>query len=189
MNSIYVATSSPRRIDLLNRFNFRFEIIEPCPERSDSAIPQERVIQRALSKTECIKKPGIIVSFDTIVVLSDRILEKPGSIEDARKMLLELSGKWHKVMTGIIIKHGAKMEDYVEITKVKFAEIQEELIDISFLKYNPLDKAGSYGIQDFSGIFIEKIEGDYYNVVGLPLYTFYRALKEDFNLAEPEIFK
>ena len=188
MCKIFVATSSPRRIKLLSDFGFRVKIVKACFEVSDSNDPEKRAIEKATSKIECLKMDGIIVGFDTVVAVSGKILEKPESLEDARKMILELSNKWHDVITGMAIKKDNLVRKYSVITRVKFVEIQEELIDIAFLKYNPLDKAGAYGIQDFSGIFVEKIEGDYYNVVGLPVNRFYRVLRYEFNMKDEELF-
>ncbi len=188
MCKIFVATSSPRRIKLLSDFGFRVKIVKACSELSDSNDPIEKAIEKATSKIECLNLDGIIVGFDTVVAVSGRILEKPESLEDARRMILELSDKWHDVITGMAIKKDDLVRKYSVITKVKFVKIQEELINIAFLKYNPLDKAGAYGIQDFSGIFVEKIEGDYYNVVGLPIARFYEVLRFEMGLSIKDIF-
>ena len=189
MNKIYIATTSPRRIKLLKDFDFRFELLVPCKEHSEHEEPYLRVKKRAKSKIECLEKDGILAGFDTIVVLKDTILEKPLTHKDAKKMLMLLSEKWHNVITAIAIKHKGIIKTFTETTKVKFRKIHEEEIDFAFTKYNPLDKAGAYGIQDFSGIFVEKIHGDYYNVVGLPAGKFYSVLKKDYGCLLECIFK
>ncbi len=189
MSEIYIATTSPRRIKLLKDFGFKVEFVEPCREHSEHKDPYKRVKERAQSKVECMERDGILVGFDTIVVLEDRILEKPSTHEEAKEMLLLLSGEWHEVITAIAVKHMSIIKTYREITKVKFREIHEEEINFAFLKYNPLDKAGAYGIQDFSGIFVERIEGDYYNVVGLPVVKFYEVLRFKMGLDIKDIFE
>lgn len=189
MNKIYIATTSPRRIKLLEDFDFRFELLVPCKEHAEHEDPYLRVKERAQNKIECLEKDGILAGFDTIVVLKDTILEKPLTHEDAKRMLMLLSEKWHNVITAIAIKHKGIIKTFTETTKVKFRKIHEEEINLAFTKYNPLDKAGAYGIQDFSGIFVEKIQGDYYNVVGLPAGKFYSALKKDYGCNLECIFK
>ncbi len=188
MNKIYVATTSPRRIKLLHDFHFRVEFLKPCREHSEHTAPFIRVEERAKSKIECIKKQGLVIGFDTIVVLEDKILEKPLDLNEARDMILLLGGKWHEVITAIAIKHKDTVKSYRCISRVKFRHIDENEIDQAFSRYNPLDKAGAYGIQDFSAIFIEKIEGDYYNVVGLPITRFYVILRERYGLSYNGIF-
>ena len=189
MSKICIATTSPRRIKLLKDFGFKVEFINPCHEHSEHKDPYERVKERAQSKIECMEKDGILVGFDTIVVLKDKILEKPSTHEEAKEMLLLLSGKWHKVITAIAVNHTGIIKTYSEITKVKVRKIHEEEINLAFSKYNPLDKAGAYGIQDFSGIFVERIEGDYYNVVGLPVSKFYEVLRFEMGLGIKDIFE
>ncbi len=176
-SDIFVATRSPRRIKILSDFGFRVKFIDPCPEISHAKDPKKRAIEKAKSKIECLDIGGILVGFDTVVSIDNEILEKPRTIDEAKDMLLKLSGGWHSVITGMVFKNNGAYSHYSVITRVKFTKINEDEINLAFLKYNPLDKAGAYAIQEFSGIFVERIEGDYYNVVGLPVARFYAILR------------
>ena len=189
MSKIYVATTSPRRIKLLRDFGFAASTLKPCMEHARTKDIKTFSIEKAKSKIECIEKDGIIVGFDTIVAHGNEILEKPKNIDEARNTLMKLSDRWHEVITGMVFKENGRIRSYNVITRVKFIKITEKLLDIAFLRYNPLDKAGAYAIQEFSGIFVERIEGDYYNVVGLPLVRFYEVLRYDIGLDIDAIFQ
>ena len=128
---------------------------------------------------------GIIIGADTIVVLKGKIMGKPGSNKDAVRMLRTLSGNEHKVYTGIAIINtltGGMFIDY-EMTKVKFRRLEKDEINFYVRTNSPMDKAGAYGIQDdFGSTFVEKITGDYFNVVGLPVVKTYLGLKKIMNI-------
>lgn len=193
-NRIILASSSPRRKYLLNmilsNFGLKFDII---PANIKEYIPLNTVKYSILVKKLALMKArgvsginkGIIIGADTIVVLNEIILGKPNSKKEAGKMLRYLSGKEHKVYTGIAIYDtfsGKKYVDY-EMTKVKFREIERNEIEFYVRGNSPLDKAGAYGIQDdFGSTFVEKINGDYFNVVGLPVVKTYIGLKNMLNL-------
>jgi len=192
-NNIILASASPRRKELLEmlfrNFGLKFsvrpaQIEELLPEKSDmpQKIVSEFARQKALSSGK--KYKGIIIGADTIVVLNKRILGKPQSDNDARNMLKMLSGKTHKVYTGVSIINSItkKNHTFFEETKVTFRKISIKEIDFYVGTGAALDKAGAYGIQDDLGsTFVSKIEGDYFNVVGLPVLKTYLGLKNFIN--------
>lgn len=178
MKNIILASSSPRRQELLRQIGLEFEIIVPdCDEFIDDSIPIEKAIQKtAYEKAKCVvdkfpvRDNSIIISADTIVV-GEHVLGKPGSCDKAIEMLEKLSGRLHYVITGICI-YDSESNQYItdyEKTTVKMTAMTKEQI-ISYVNTGePIDKAGAYGIQGKGGLYIEKIDGCYYNVVGLPL--------------------
>lgn len=178
---ILLASASPRRADILKMAGIQFEVHPADIEeivREDLA-PSEVTIDIALQKLRAIqsKFPNkIILTSDTVVVLENEILGKPNGIVGAKEMLQKISGKAHEVITGVVISNGLKQTSFSVSTKVYFKVLSEAEIDFYIEHHKPFDKAGSYAIQEFIGaIGIEKIEGDYYNVVGLPIS---RVIKE-----------
>lgn len=127
-----------------------------------------------------IIKRGLILGADTIVVLDDIILEKPAGRDDARRMLRLLSGRWHSVITGVALYEPERERKLVdcEETRVKFAELERDEIEWYAQSDEPLDKAGAYAIQGRASLFVERIEGDYQNVVGLPVRLVYRLARQ-----------
>jgi septum formation protein len=119
-----------------------------------------------------------VLGADTTVVIEDEIAGKPIDTEDARRMLRALSGKWHEVLTGVTLLRGHKVLSDVAVTRVKFSEMSESEIDWYVSTEEPMDKAGAYGIQGYASRFVERIEGSYSNVVGLPVQMVYKMLKE-----------
>ncbi|MFA6570687.1 MAG: Maf family protein, partial [Bacteroidota bacterium] len=167
---------------------FQFEII-PANIEEETAFrnvdPSEHVCDLAMQKAEFIAKhrsePAIILGSDTIVLLKGEILNKPVDKKDAVRMLKKLSGKTHVVYTGIALVEvpGNRSVSTCQRTNVKFRKLSEEEIIAYVATGSPMDKAGAYGIQDdFGAIFIENIEGCYYNIVGLPLELLYTTLKK-----------
>lgn len=171
---LVLASASPRRLDLL-----RTAGIEPlvcptdCEEISGGMSPRDLVMANARLKAEACAKaqPGdVIVAADTVVALGDKIFGKPVDADDAKKMLAELSGRTHSVFTGVAVwKNGELTADAAE-TKVTFRELTPEEIDAYVATGEPLDKAGAYAIQGGAGAFVAEIDGDFDNIVGLPLY-------------------
>lgn len=182
---IYLASISKRRFYLFNQIGFDFEV---CPsnivEKFDlNKSPEENVktlsYLKAFEVAQTIQN-GYIVGADTIVVLNGEILGKPVDDYDAFRILKKLSNREHKVYTGFTIidkPSGKKISDY-ELTYVKFRELTDEEIKEYIASQSPMDKAGAYGIQDdYGSLFVEKINGCFYNVVGFPLTKFYVTLK------------
>lgn len=183
---VYLASQSPRRKKLLEQINLKFECfsVDLNEEIFPGEIPEKAVLRLAVEKmnaAEKMKNEGIIITADTIVVLSGRIIGKPEDKNDAFKLLTGLSGNTHKVLTGFMIKNlstGQSVIDY-ETTEVTFRLLDEQEIRDYIETGSPMDKAGAYGIQDdFGAVFVEKISGCYYNVVGLPLAKVYKKLME-----------
>jgi septum formation protein len=186
---IVLASKSPRRIEILNKFT-KFESIPSLVEEkySKRLRPKEIAMYlsliKALDVEERIKeKNAIIISADTIVVL-DEILEKPKSREEAFCFLQKLKGRVHKVITGYTIlnqKNLKKITDFEE-TKVEFGNYDNSFIDKYLDKNEYIDKAGAYAIQGYGKLLVKKITGDYMNIVGFPIYYISQHLKNDFNI-------
>ena len=183
---IYLASKSPRRRKLLKQLGIKFKAfsVESPEDFLDGEHPVECVKRIAIEKMELAKykvNQSIIITADTIVVLQHKVIGKPSSKTDAIKILSQLSGKVHTVYTGFCVlnqRTGLMILDY-EKTDVKFRKlIKDEIIDY-VSGGSPMDKAGAYGIQDdFGAVFVERINGCYYNVVGLPLTKLYKALRK-----------
>lgn len=181
-----LASKSPRRIKLLQQINLNFTSEDSAVEEADcnSHSPVACVRQNSRLKADAVAlrhKTGIIIGADTIVVLGGKILGKPKNIKQAELYLKILSGKRHIVYTGIyLINKDFRKELFAyEKTSVYFRELPADEIKYYVKTHPPLDKAGAYGIQDdFGCLFISKINGDYYNVVGLPLTKLYIMLKQ-----------
>ena len=182
-----LASASERRQELLNRIIDNFDIIISDFDEEKvkfNGNVEEYVIEvaegKALDVLSRISEDSIIIAADTIVVDGDKILGKPKSEEDAYKMLKDLSGKVHRVYSAVVVVNSKtnKVKKECIFTEVKFKDLTNEEI----LKYistkEPLDKAGAYGIQGIGGVFVERITGCYYNVVGLPLNLLNNILEE-----------
>lgn len=181
-----LASKSQRRNNLLKQIGLDFIAVDSKTEEINSGnySPLDVIRFNSINKSKSVSqnyKNEIIISADTIVVLDDKILNKPDSEAQAADYLKQLSNKTHLVFTGFnLVDTASKKEifDY-EITKVHFRNLHKDEINFYVETYKPLDKAGAYGIQDdFGCLFIDKIEGDYYNVVGLPLVKMYENLKK-----------
>ncbi|CAB50621.1 Maf-like protein [Pyrococcus abyssi] len=180
---IILASSSPRRREILGKF-FDIKVYpSEIDERSNARSPKERALDLARKKALAVHSRfpnDTIVAADTIVVLDGEVLGKPKSEREARVMLEKLSGKVHSVITGYCIIHNGKVVGGVEETKVKFRNLSEDLIEWYLSTEEWKDKAGSYGIQGYASIFVEWIQGDYYNVVGLPIKVVVELIKLGF---------
>lgn len=180
--SVVLASGSPRRRELLELMlpvPFRVEVsgfAEDLPKTDDPAVyVAETARQKGL---EVFRRcpDSLVVAADTVVVLDGEILEKPESEADARRTLRRLSGARHEVLTGVALFRESHERTFVERTSVFFSELHDADIDAYAATGEPEDKAGSYGIQGRAGVFVERIEGDYFNVVGLPMNRLSREL-------------
>ncbi|GMQ64986.1 Maf family protein [Vallitalea maricola] len=186
MKNIILASKSPRRKELLERLNLDFDVkVSQVDEESfEQDLPWKFVEKLAYEKANSVSKladnDSLVIGCDTVVVYEDKILGKPGDIGQARDYLEKLSGKKHLVYTGIAILDKNSNEKYIshEMTEVYMKELNEEEITCYIRTGEPLDKAGAYGIQGVGSILIEKINGDYYNVMGLPLNKLYKGLSK-----------
>jgi len=193
---IILASKSPRRKKLLNQLGLQF-IVKPSlvDESSTEEDPIKLVKELALRKALNVAQKcaeSLIIGSDTIVVHNNKILNKPGSKEEASVMLNNLSDTQHYVHTGVALiqtdinNEVVKSISFASCTKVFFSKLDQNEIDNYILSGSPMDKAGSYGIQDdYGAAFIHHIEGDFYNVVGLPINKLYHQLKVNF----PEIIQ
>ena len=187
---LILASASPRRKSLMDVLGLEFEIkISDCKEHIDTNNSVENIVmslsaQKAYAVAETLNNNCLVIGADTVVLYGNEILGKPQDVEDAIRMLKLLSGKTHSVYTGFTIintSDNTTVTDY-EKTNVKFKELTEkEIIDYVNTK-DPLDKAGAYSIQGIASSFVEKLDGDYNNVVGLPIYKLSKYLYNTFNI-------
>ena len=181
-----LASSSPRRQELLLRLQTPFDII--LPDVDESIIPPDGSPETYCTALAELKANDIsqhypnnlVIGSDTIVVLDDQIMGKPDDKSQAQKMLESLSGRTHHVYTGVCLKWAERNIHHLfaEITMVTFRELSEADINHYIESCPPYDKAGSYGIQDWSAVFVQEIKGCYDNVVGFPISRFYQELKK-----------
>ena len=179
---LVLASGSPRRSEIMNSVGWEFVKVVPDIDESErpGESPAEYVKRLAKEKAEAIAvlHPGeIVLAADTTVVIDDQIIGKPLDGPDARRMLTMLSGNWHEVLTGIAVARDGRVVVDMQSTRVKFAPMNAKEIDFLVEKGNPLDKAGAYAVQAQAALFIEGIEGDYWNVVGLPVSLVYELVR------------
>lgn len=182
---ILLASKSPRRRELLAKLRIPFEIVtigglkEEYPDSVPPIdIPQFLSDQKADAYSQLIRDNELIITADTLVILGDRVLGKPADADDAVRMLLEMSGKTHKVATGVTVTTCDRRTSFTTVSEVSFGEITEEEARYYVENFSPLDKAGAYGIQEWIGcVAVEGISGSFYNVMGLPVHRLYRELK------------
>tara|TARA_B100000686_G_scaffold73225_1_gene78993 strand:+ start:822 stop:1397 length:576 start_codon:yes stop_codon:yes gene_type:complete len=180
-SSVILASKSPRRENILKQIGIDFEIIPSniCENAELNLSPRKFVQYWSGKKAKVISKKNkdkIVIGADTIVYFKGKIIGKPKDKEESYKMLNNLSGKTHKVFTGVSIVYEEKniLRTFCQMTKVTVRDIPKNDILYYIDNYYTLDKAGSYGIQDWFSIWIKKIDGCYYNVMGLPLSKFYK---------------
>jgi septum formation protein len=180
---IILASASPRRAEILRTVNWPFETlplnIDETRQPGEDASTYVQRLARAKAEAAALRSPdSLIVGADTTVVIGDQILEKPDDHDDARRMLRQLSGHWHKVLTGVAIINASELRVAYETTEVKFAVMSQDEIDWYVSSGEPMDKAGAYAIQGRGARFIEGIRGDYFNVMGLPVRLLYEMLRQ-----------
>ena len=179
MNKIILASQSPRRKQLLEWAEVPFEIVIQSTDESflSTMAVEDIPVHIALNKAKAVQailndeqKKLTILAADTVVVLNEQIIGKPTGREDAINILSALSGNEHKVITGVVIMKGDQLISFADITNVFFHTLTAEQIVFYVDKYKPYDKAGAYAIQEWIGVVgIQKVEGDFYNVMGLPV--------------------
>lgn len=180
---LILASASPRRQELLRLITEDFTV---CPAAVDESLPPALSVREAarfLAKKKAMAviaehPEAVVLGSDTTVILGDTILGKPETPERAVEMLRMLSGKTHKVITGVALAKGDKVTSFQTVTKVTFYPLTEAHIQGYVATKEPLDKAGGYGIQGYGALLVQKIVGDYYGVVGLPVAPTARALAE-----------
>ena len=179
---IILASKSPRRKEILEMAGYSFEV---KVSNADENVVADDIKQMSLmiSKRKCDavyneNQDAIIISADTIVVINNKVLEKPKSIDNCREMINMIQDNVHEVYTSVVVKSKDKEVSFLETTKVYVGKMTREEIEEYINTTEPYDKAGGYAIQGIFGKYIEKIEGDYYNVMGLPIYRLNKVLKE-----------
>ena len=186
MKRVILASGSPRRKELLEMMGIEFEVMvsdkeEVVTDTDPVLVTKDLSRQKAEAVAEEIEE-GIVIGSDTVVSVDDKILGKPVDKDDALQMIGTLQGRSHMVYTGVTIinkgKRVVEVETFVEGTKVNVAKMTEEEIEAYADSDEPYDKAGSYAVQGVFAKHIEGIEGDYFNVVGLPVHALYEKLKE-----------
>jgi len=183
-SNIILASASPRRKELLEGLGYSFEVV---PSNVDEIYPVDLMLDKvpeylAKLKADSLSKNyshRIIISADTVVILENEILGKPTSAEDAKAMLRKLSGKKHEVVTGVCIVANGNTHLFSDSTFVYFKNLTDNEIEHYIQQFKPMDKAGSYGVQEWIGyVAVEKIEGSFYNVMGLPVNKVYSILTQ-----------
>ncbi len=183
---IILASQSPRRVELLQGLDIPFEqkVLQGIDESHPSSlasdeVPEFVVRKKAKAYASLLEDNKLIIVADTLVLLDDEVLGKPNNEDEAKTMLRSLSGRSHKVTTAVGILTCHKAVYFSDTTTVSFAELDEQAIDYYIKHYAPYDKAGGYGVQEWIGYFsIEKIEGSYFNVMGLPVQKLAKYLLE-----------
>lgn len=181
MPKIILASASPRRKELMELAGYDFEVIcadivEVVPEE---AMPQEVVMSLALQKAQAVAaehKEAVVIGSDTVVALDGKILGKPHSEQEACEMLRSLSGRTHKVFTGVAIVCGGKVKNFFDETDVEFYSLGDDEIKKYVATGEPTDKAGAYGIQGKGSVLVKRINGDFFSVMGLPIAKLYREM-------------
>lgn len=181
---IILASGSPRRRELLSQLGVDFEVktLKDIDESYPSHLRSSEVAayisrQKAEAYRKTLSPRDLVITADTIVCVGGNILGKPADMADAARMLRSLSGRDHEVVTGVTLLSQAYTHTFTTTTQVTFAQLSEQEIRHYVEHYRPLDKAGAYGIQEWIGMIgVEKIEGSYFNVMGLPVQRLYKAL-------------
>ena len=180
---VVLGSNSPRRRELLNDMGvkFRVEAIKGIDETYPANLPVEDIpvfLARIKAEGHPLMPNELLITADTVVVLDEAVLGKPASEKDAHRMLRALSGRAHRVISGVCVSTTERVESFADTSIVHFAELTDDEIDYYIEHYHPMDKAGAYGIQEWIGnIGISGINGDFYNVMGLPTRKLYQLLK------------
>ncbi|SRR5574343_445083 len=181
---LLLGSNSPRRKELLQNLGFSFEVVSiDCDEIFPKNLAAQDVAgylsELKANAFRTLEKDEVLLTADTVVAIENNILGKPKNAEEAKKMLKQLSSKTHEVYTGISFKTSEKLVTKTDVAHVEFSEISNEEIDFYIQNFQPFDKAGSYGIQEWLGMAkINKINGSFYTIMGLPTHLVYEILKE-----------
>jgi nucleoside triphosphate pyrophosphatase len=180
---LILASSSPRRAEILTAVGWPFETVtagvdETLNPGEEPAAYVQRLARQKAEAVIALRKTGLVLGADTTVVVENNLLGQPRNDDDARRMLRLLSGKWHEVLTGIaLMRIGRETMVDFERTRVRFAEMSEAEIDWYVSTGEPNGKAGAYAVQGSAALFIKEIEGDYFNIVGLPIRRVYEMAR------------
>ncbi len=189
-HKLILASGSPRRRELLAGLDLEFSVdtLNSFEEAVPAGMKAEDVpLYMAEGKSLGFHRPldedEVLLTADTVVIADETLMGKPHDRLQAQKMLRDLSGREHRVLTAVVLRNHEKKVKFVDTTIVSFSPLSEEEINYYIDRYRPFDKAGAYGIQEWIGYMgIEKISGSYFNVMGLPVHGVYKALKEEFGI-------
>lgn len=183
-SKILLGSKSPRRAQIFNEAGFEFQIVDiDVEELAPDQLPQEEVAAfianlKSEAYTSALSENELLVTADTVVAINGEILGKPANAEDAWRMLKLLSSQTHLVYTGVVIKSMHQKVIFTEVTEVDFYDLSDESIQYYIHHFQPYDKAGAYGVQDFMGYYgVKGMRGCYYNVMGFPMARFFRELE------------
>lgn len=183
---LILGSKSPRRREILGMVTDDFTVrVSDCDESYDEETPLcqvPRILAERKASAISLEEDEVVIGCDTVVIYENELMGKPKDKADAVRMLKKLSGTTHQVISGIAVRSKDKIYSEAVTTNVTFRSLTDEEISTYVEKSNPVDKAGAYGIQEAAGAFVEKIEGDFYNVVGLPLCRLCEILKNEFNI-------
>jgi len=183
---IILASNSPRRKELLSGLDLEYEVkvLPDVDESYPDSLEKEKVAEyishkKAKAYLPYLEDKTLLITADTIVLLDGVIYGKPVDEEDAKRMLQDLSGKTHQVITGVCLTKKGRQKSFSVVSEVRFAKLEEQEIDYYVSKYKPLDKAGAYGVQEWIGyVAVEYMSGSYFNIMGLPIQRLYQELKK-----------
>ena len=181
---LILASSSPRRAEILKSVGWPFDVVVAAVDESvhsneDPAIYVQRLARAKAEAVAASLKEGVVLGADTTVVVDNHILGQPVDHDEARRMLRLLNGRWHEVLTGVaLIRVGNKPRVDYERTRVRFCEMTEDEINWYVETGEPRGKAGAYAIQGRAALFVEEVQGDYFNIVGLPVRLVFKMFNE-----------
>lgn len=181
---VLLASNSPRREELLRGIDIDFEVkvLPDIDESYPDNIPSEEIaefvaIKKAKPYASSLHEDELLLTADTIVLLEDTVLGKPANKKEAKQMLRQLSGKTHRVITGVCLTSTKKQTSFSATSDVEFGKLTDQEIEYYVERYSPMDKAGAYGVQEWIGyVAVKHINGSYYNIMGLPIQRVYREL-------------
>lgn len=181
---VLLASNSPRREELLRGIDIDFEVkvLPDIDESYPDNIPSEEIaefvaIKKAKPYAASLHEDELLLTADTIVLLEDKVLGKPANKKEAKQMLRQLSGKTHRVITGVCLTSTKKQTSFSATSDVEFGKLTDQEIEYYVERYSPMDKAGAYGVQEWIGyVAVKHINGSYYNIMGLPIQRVYREL-------------
>lgn len=188
---LILSSNSPRRKELLAGLDIPFEVrvIKGIDESFPNDLPTDEIaefVSKKKAAAYAVAEDEIVITADTIVVLDGEVLGKPRDLDDAAAMLRRLSGRTHRVITGVTLKNQVKQTSFSVVSEVTFKSLSDDEISYYVHRYQPLDKAGAYGIQEWIGyVGVTLLSGSYFNVVGFPVQRIYEVLRKEFGVKSP----
>ena len=188
---LILSSNSPRRKELLAGLDIPFEVrvVKGIDESFPDDLPTDEIaefVSKKKAAAYAVAEDEIVITADTIVVLDGEVLGKPHDLDDAAAMLRRLSGRTHRVITGVTLKNQVKQTSFSVVSEVTFKSLSDDEISYYVHRYQPLDKAGAYGIQEWIGyVGVTSLSGSYFNVVGFPVQRIYEVLRKEFGVKSP----